>query len=172
VTKKRTPVSAIYSREAFKLCLGGPRARVAKPTGLEARGMMQLSAPSPARRSINSMLGAAHSAANPLTARFGVVHASCRTHAPGGDLSMRADPLAHERYLELSEAVDLGPSRNSWRSWRCCSMLPKCAKAFPYSIDPKQFRRGQGSGAAVDGQLQSRAIAAEDFERLYEEVFG
>jgi len=46
----------------------------AAPQDIEARGQMQLGAAFSGSAIENSMLGAAHAAANPLTARFGTVH--------------------------------------------------------------------------------------------------
>jgi alcohol dehydrogenase len=40
VTKKRTPLSAMFSREAFRLCLAGLERVLTRPEDLEARGQM------------------------------------------------------------------------------------------------------------------------------------
>ena len=74
VTKKRTPLSAMYSHEAFRLCIGSLERVLRDPRDLEARSMMQLGAAFAGTAIENSMLGAAHSAANPLTAHYGIVH--------------------------------------------------------------------------------------------------
>ncbi len=74
VTAKRTPVSAAYAKLAFDL-LEGAFARVLRePRDLEARARMQLGAAYAGTAIENSMLGAAHAAANPLTAHYGIVH--------------------------------------------------------------------------------------------------
>jgi alcohol dehydrogenase len=74
VTTRRTPWSLMYSREAFRLCAGALEVVLTEPSNLEARGRMLLGAALAGIAIENSMLGAAHAAANPLTARFGVVH--------------------------------------------------------------------------------------------------
>jgi alcohol dehydrogenase len=74
VTKKRNAISAMYSREAFRLCHAGFSRVLRDPSDLEARGHMLLGAACAGTAIENSMLGAAHSCANPLTAKFGVVH--------------------------------------------------------------------------------------------------
>ena len=74
VTRKRTAISAIFSKEAFRLCFAALPRVVSHPDDLEARGKMQLGAAYAGLAIESSMLGAAHSAANPLTANFGVVH--------------------------------------------------------------------------------------------------
>ena len=74
VTKPRTPLSLIFSREAFRLIVAALPRVLASPTDIEARGWMLLGAAWAGTAIENSMLGAAHSAANPLTAHFGVAH--------------------------------------------------------------------------------------------------
>jgi alcohol dehydrogenase len=74
VTKKRNAFSSLYSREGFRLCHSGFSRVLREPKDVEARGMMLLGAAYAGIAIENSMLGAAHSCANPLTAFFHVVH--------------------------------------------------------------------------------------------------
>jgi len=74
VTTKRNALSAVYSRESFRLCHGGFSRVLREPTNVEARAQMLLGAAYAGVAIENSMLGAAHSCANPLTAYFDVVH--------------------------------------------------------------------------------------------------
>jgi alcohol dehydrogenase len=74
VTKVRNPVSLAFSREAW-LLLGENFSRVlAEPDNLDARAGMQLGACFAGLAIENSMLGATHALANPLTTRYGIVH--------------------------------------------------------------------------------------------------
>ena len=74
VCRKRTAVSFSYSRLAFALLDTGFEEVMRDPKDLRARARMQLGAAYAGTAIENSMLGAAHSTANPLTARFGLVH--------------------------------------------------------------------------------------------------
>ena len=74
VTTKRTPVSEIFSREAWQLLESNYERVLAQPDDLEARGAMQLGAYYAGVAIENSMLGATHACANPLTARYGTAH--------------------------------------------------------------------------------------------------
>lgn len=74
VTTKRTPESLAFSREAFRLCSDSLAQVLTEPENLAARARMQLGAAFAGAAIERSMLGAAHAAANPLTARFGIVH--------------------------------------------------------------------------------------------------
>jgi alcohol dehydrogenase len=74
VTKKRSGISEQYSRLAFALLDRGFGEVLRNPQSLEARARMQLGAAYAGTAIENSMLGAAHSAANPLTAHFNMIH--------------------------------------------------------------------------------------------------
>src|SRR5256714_6007331 len=64
----------MYAHKGFKLTIPNLPRVFQDPQDLEARGRMQLGAAFAGLAIENSMLGAAHAAANPLTAHFGVVH--------------------------------------------------------------------------------------------------
>ena len=74
VTTKRNQLSWLYSREAFRLAQANLPRVLEDGQDLRARSAMQLGAALSGLAIENSMLGAAHAAANPLTARFGIVH--------------------------------------------------------------------------------------------------
>ena len=74
VTTKRTPLSEVFSREAWQLLESNYERVLAHPQDLDARGAMQLGAFYAGLAIENSMLGATHACANPLTARYGTAH--------------------------------------------------------------------------------------------------
>jgi alcohol dehydrogenase len=74
VTNRRSPVSTMFSQEAWRLLSANFVQVLDNPGDLEARAGMQLGAFYAGMAIENSMLGAAHSCANPLTAHFNVVH--------------------------------------------------------------------------------------------------
>jgi len=74
VTSRRNPVSLAFSREAWRLLAGNFGKVVEEPTDLAARGSMLLGASFAGLAIENSMLGAAHALANPLTTNFDVPH--------------------------------------------------------------------------------------------------
>ena len=74
VTRKRNETSQQYSRVAFSLLSQSLPTVLAHPDNVQARGRMLLGAAFAGTAIEHSMLGAAHSAANPLTAHFGVIH--------------------------------------------------------------------------------------------------
>jgi alcohol dehydrogenase len=74
VTKRRNAMSLAYSREAWRHLAPNFSRVLAAPQNLAARAEMQLGACFAGLAIENSMLGAAHSLANPLTATFGIAH--------------------------------------------------------------------------------------------------
>ena len=74
VTKVRNPVSMVFSREAWRLLAGNFARVLDEPHDLAARSGMQLGASFAGLAVENSMLGATHALANPLTALYGINH--------------------------------------------------------------------------------------------------
>ena len=74
VTKKRTPTSEMLSLEAWRLLEPNYERVISTTDDLEARGAMQLGAYWAGLAIENSMLGAAHACANPLTAHYSTEH--------------------------------------------------------------------------------------------------
>ncbi|HEV8487615.1 MAG TPA: iron-containing alcohol dehydrogenase [Blastocatellia bacterium] len=74
VTTKRNPISDVFSRQAWQLLEANYERVLAAPADIEARGAMQLGAYFAGVAIENSMLGATHACANPLSARYGTTH--------------------------------------------------------------------------------------------------
>lgn len=114
VTRDRHPVSQMLAKQAFELLDGHFERHLANAGDLEAAGQMLLGAHLAGGAIETSMLGIAHSCANPLTARHGVIHGAAvalclptvvrfnaegengvaalyRELAPAGDLAERLD---------------------------------------------------------------------------------
>lgn len=74
VTTKRNPVSQMFARQAWQLLAGAFPLVMEHPENIDARGNMLLGAHFAGAAIENSMLGAAHATANPLSAHFNTVH--------------------------------------------------------------------------------------------------
>jgi alcohol dehydrogenase class IV len=74
VTTKRSAMSQGFAREAWRLLEPHFECVLCDPGNLEARAAMQLGAHLAGIAIENSMLGATHACANPLTAHYGTVH--------------------------------------------------------------------------------------------------
>ncbi|HJS23017.1 MAG TPA: iron-containing alcohol dehydrogenase, partial [Pyrinomonadaceae bacterium] len=117
VTTKRNPLSQLFSREAWRLLEPNYERVLSQPENLEARGAMQLGAFYAGVAIENSMLGATHACANPLTARYGTAHGAAiamllpsvvrwNEKAVGRDYAWLHPALA-QRLEELAEAGGL-----------------------------------------------------------------
>jgi alcohol dehydrogenase len=74
VTTRRTAASDLFAREAWRLLAGHFERALDVPTDLEARSALLVGAHYAGAAVEQSMLGAAHACANPLTARYGTLH--------------------------------------------------------------------------------------------------
>src|SRR5258705_2493214 len=114
VTTKRNALSEAFSREAWRLLEANYEPVLSKPDDLEARGAMQLGAYFAGMAIENSMLGATHACANPLTAHYGTTHvASIAMLLPS--VVRWNGIIAAERYgelLKLKNATFLEPTES------------------------------------------------------------
>jgi alcohol dehydrogenase len=74
VASRRNPLSQLYAREAWRLLEANFENVLSAPADLAARGAMQLGANFAGVAIENSMLGACHACANPLTSHYGLTH--------------------------------------------------------------------------------------------------
>lgn len=74
VTSKRNETSCRYSLEAWQRLAPNFLSVLSEPNDIATRGQMQLGACLAGLAIENSMLGAAHALANPLTATYGIAH--------------------------------------------------------------------------------------------------
>jgi len=98
VTKRRTPVSDMFSHQAWTLLNEAFPVVMEHPDNLEARAAMLAGSHFAGIAIEQSMLGAAHACANPLTARFGLPHgialAALLPHVVRWNASVAADLYA------------------------------------------------------------------------------
>ena len=116
VTTRRNPLSELFSLEAWRLLEPNYERVLTQPDNISARGAMQLGAFYAGIAIENSMLGATHACANPLTARYGTAHGAAiamllpsvvRWNANAGiNYMIPGEELAH-RLEELAEAGGL-----------------------------------------------------------------
>lgn len=74
VTTRRSPLSDAFSHQAWRLLSAAYERVLAQPSDFEARSAMQVGAYLAGMAIEQSMLGAAHACANPLTARYDIAH--------------------------------------------------------------------------------------------------
>ena len=177
VTRKRTALSLAFSREAFKLLMAGLPRVLASPADLEARGWMLLGAAWAGTAIENSMLGAAHSAANPLTAHFGITHGQAVGMMLPHVIRFNAfDPLTSQTYTRLASCAQISPSQTpavaseslAHRLEQLLDLagMPRCLKDFGVGDRdiPRLAKEAAGQWTA---QFNPRPVSAADFEKIY-----
>lgn len=171
VTRKRTPLSMLYSREAFRLCASSLPKIFRNPKDIEARANMLLGAAFAGTAIENSMLGAAHSAANPLTAHFNIIHGQAvGMLLPAVVQFNSVDTQAREIYQQF-ELPEGATSLVSWLS----EVLDQAG--MPKSLSECGVERSDIPMMAAEAAKQwtagfnPRAINEADFVKLYEQVF-
>jgi alcohol dehydrogenase len=108
VSKKRNAFSLMCAHEGFKLAVPNFHRIFESPQDLEARGRMLLAAAFAGMAIENSMLGAAHSAANPLTSHYGIAHGQAVGMMLPHVVRFNAlEPEALKAYAELASAPEI-----------------------------------------------------------------
>src|SRR5688572_16440520 len=100
VTKKRTAISDLFAREAWRLLEANYETVLREPSDVEARAAMLLGAHEAGIAIEQSMLGATHACANPLTSRYGTTHAVAISVMLPQVVRWNAEVVG-ERYAEL-----------------------------------------------------------------------
>ncbi len=181
VTRRRNPVSQMFSREAFRLCARGLRRVFEDPKDVSARGDVMLGAALGGLAIENSMLGAAHAAANPLSARFGVVHGQAIGLMLPAVVRFNAhQPEVREIYQQLAlqaGLVEAGQNGSSGAvalaefltNFRRRAGLPGSLAAV--SVQPADLEPLAGDAARQwTAGFNPRPVTAVDFVDLYRSV--
>ena len=181
VTTRRTVWSSMFSREAFRLCAGALETVLQSPQDLESRGRMLLGAAMAGTAIENSMLGAAHSAANPLTAHFGIVHgAAVGLMIPQVIRFNAADPEVRGLYADLATTAgwtgpDVSPEAaasvlaDRFQAWLRLAEIPETLTAA--GVDPARIPLlAEEASRQWTATFNPRPITAPDFERLYRQA--
>lgn len=166
VSTKRNPVSMAYSKVAYgQLAQGFPRA-LADGTDLEARARMLLGAAYAGTAIENSMLGAAHAAANPLTATFDVVHGEAVGLMLPHVIRLNAsNPEIADLYRALSgETADVLAEQVS--EFLVQSKMPTNLRAYEITDDAVPAL-AEAAATQWTAQFNPVSVAVDDFKRLY-----
>lgn len=182
VTRVRTPLSQAFSREAWRHLAPNFLRVIAEPDNLEARGEMQLGACLAGLAIENSMLGAAHALANPLTAEYGVTHGDAvAIMLPHVVRHNGADVDVEPQYqdLVLATAFDQNtPDQRAGAAGLAQFLADAAAKAGlatrlrDQGVDRERIPQLAADAAKQwTGSFNPVAITVEGFGRLYEQAF-
>ena len=181
VTRRRSPISQMFSREAFRLCVRGLRRGLEDPKDISARGDVLLGAALGGLAIENSMLGAAHAAANPLSARFGVIHGQAVGLMLPAVVRFNArEPEVREIYQQLAlqgGLVEAGQNGSSGTLALADFLITfRRRTRLPGSLAAVSVQRADLESLADDAARQwtagfnPRPVTAVDFADLYRSV--
>ncbi len=182
VTRKRNLLSAMLSHEAFKLCVTSFDSVLRNPSDLEGRGRMLLGAALAGLAIENSMLGAAHAAANPLTAHCNIVHGQAVGMLLPFIVRFNArDPEARLAYGELASAPEIACVSDGLdqavdalvarlNSLLDAAGMPRSLKECGVSKELIPVMAEESARQWTAG-FNPRPVSAQDFQLLYEEAW-
>ncbi|MCE9529966.1 MAG: iron-containing alcohol dehydrogenase [Planctomycetes bacterium] len=107
VCTKRTPVSQVYSLEAFRNLEPNLQTALSEPDNLDARSAVQIGSHFAGVAIENAMLGICHSCSNPLTAHYGITHGTAIGMLLPHVIRFNA-PVAEHMYADLTASNSLG----------------------------------------------------------------
>ncbi len=169
VCTRRNEVSQLFARQAWSLLGRNLAAVFAEPDNLRTRGAVQWGAHLAGASIENSMLGAAHAMANPLTAHFGTTHGFAVGLLLPHVIRFNADVAASE-YAELAALV--GASDAAGLADFVTGLLQ--ALRLPQRLSETRFDPALIPTLAEEAigqwtrQFNPRTIdSAADFEQLY-----
>ena len=183
VTTKRNEFSDRHSLLAFGLIHQSLPDIFSNPDDLSARGHVLLGASHAGAAIERSMLGAAHSMANPLTARRGVVHGIAVGLALPVVMEFNCgDPETFARYAELSLRTGL-VSEGSTEKDAVDALIVRVRELlklaeFPSTLQELGFTESEVEGLADEAAEQwtagfnPRSVSANNFAKLYSSLFS
>lgn len=178
VTTKRNPVSLAYSRAAWELLVEGVPKVFSSPADLDARGRVLLGAHFAGAAIENSMLGAAHAAANPLTARFKITHgAAVGLMLPHVlDFNAKVSGDDYRRLADVNHPDQTGVLKRPTASAIAFVLRMLDLAGLPTRLLDYGITEGNVAILAADaskewtGTFNPRPIVAADFEQLYRDA--
>lgn len=174
VTTKGNAVSWLFARESFRLSAAAFPQVLRDPRNLEARARMLLAAAWAGAAIEQSMLGAAHAAANPLTAHFDIVHGQAvGVMLPHVVRFNASDPKAAEQYAELAAIAGLGTPGDA--ALKLADWLAEILGRAGLAVWLSQLNVPKSALPTLAGeaarqwtaQFNPRPVTAADFAALY-----
>jgi alcohol dehydrogenase len=128
VTTRRSHISRLFARDAWRLLEANYQRVLEAPDDLAARGEMLLGAHQAGIAIEQSMLGATHACANPLTARYGATHGHAIAVMLPHVVRWNAEAVGGD-YGELSQIAHRGAGSNADGAVRLAARLDALAVA-------------------------------------------
>jgi alcohol dehydrogenase len=167
VCTRRNPISALYSEAAFRHISAALGRVIAGQAGPEERGRMQLGAALAGLAIENSMLGAAHATANPLTARHQVVHGSAVAlmlpHVMRFNAQEPAVRAIYDRYAGILAESGGTPPLIEW----VAELVSQTAPPRIEAAEMQMVSLAEEAGRQWTAQFNPRPLQQADYVALY-----
>jgi alcohol dehydrogenase len=178
VTTRRNSVSQMFSREAWRLLAVNFTASLGGPDNPDARGAMLLGAHFAGAAIENSMLGATHACANPLTATYGITHGVAIGVMLPHVIRFNM-PIAAADYADLLARAGLAPNPDQSPAEALADLIAELVAAgrqperladcgVERSAIPKLAEQ---AAEQWTGKFNPRPLGKSDFEELYRCAF-
>ena len=165
VSTRRNPISQMFAKEAWGLLEKSFEIVVSDPENIETRSRMLLGAHLAGAAIENSMLGAAHACANPLTARYNITHG-----VAVGLMLPSVVQFNNQVVSELYQALYPSPLHKRIFKLRTVAGLPERLRDF-------EIQRGDLSQLAEEaakewtGKFNPRPVNDVKLLKLYEAAY-
>ena len=180
VTKRRNELSLLFSREAFRLLAGNFQHVLNDPEYINARAAMQLGAAYSGLAIENSMLGASHALANPLTAEYGISHGQAVGLMLPHVVRFNGKKCNawYQELVSVVEGMPGGPTV-SGGAYGLADFLTQMVKAAGLEVKLESLGVGRDklSDLAADaanqwtGSFNPRRVDQESLNQIYEQAF-
>ena len=169
VSTRHNPMSQMFARQAWEL-LNGHFAACLEPENAAARSKMLFGAYLAGLAIENSMLGAAHACANPLTARYGVIHGVAVALMLPHVIRFNST-VAGDAYRELYPDGDLADRITTLKQ---IGNLPNRLGEYPiqYAVGTTGIPTlAKEAATQWTAQFNPRSLNIKDFMKLYEQIY-
>ena len=178
VTSCRNPVSQMFAAEAWRLLESGFEGFLDQPGNREFAGHVLLGAHLAGAAIEQSMLGAAHACANPLTARFGIRHGMAVALTLTQVIRWNAE-VVEDLYCQLSGMISGSPKNSSGSVAQLVERITemKAAAGVPARMRDCGVTAGDLEDLADEaaeqwtGQYNPRSAGKRELLQLYESAY-
>jgi alcohol dehydrogenase len=178
VTTRRNPLSQAFAREAWRLLEPNFELVLRESQNLQARSAMQLGAHLAGLAIENSMLGACHACANPLTAHYGITHGIAIGIMLPHVIRFNGS-VAGSLYEEMADQSGLSNGDLHSTADSLAERIRRLAKSsgLPVTLAECGIERRMLDVLAEEatrqwtGKFNPRTVSESDFLKLYEAAF-
>ena len=165
VSTRRNPISQMFAKEAWCLLEKSFEIVVSDPENIEARSRMLLGAHLAGAAIENSMLGAAHACANPLTARYNITHG-----VAVGLMLPSVVRFNNQAVSTLYQELHLSPMYERISKLKAVAGLPERLRDF--EIQPEDLPQLAAEAAEQwTGKFNPRQVSKIELLELYEATY-